>query len=129
MGVVLITVMLAIASVVGLFATFIPPVRAFTMPRFGWIGLIVCLNPLIFLVPWFRNPSRQALMGSAFMTLTLGVVNAVQLLVTGTGSVVTNEFHDRLHSAWLWSVCSFVVAGAYLYWIAKKMPQGRQVAG
>jgi hypothetical protein len=119
----LIAAILVFAVLVGFLAQVVPLVRTITMPRFGWIGLILCLNPLIFLLPWLRSPTRPALMGSAFMTCLLGVINAVQLLFTGTVSIVTNEFTDRLHSSWCWAVLPFFVASGYLYWHARRMNQ------
>jgi hypothetical protein len=112
----LIAAVLLLAVIVGSLAQFDPSIRAITMPRFGWIGLISCLNPLIFLVPWLIAPKRLILIAAAFMTLMLGVINGLQLLSSGTVDVVENEFADRLHSSWLWSVIPFLIAGLYLYW-------------
>ncbi len=109
-----VAVLFIAASLLGFSSIFIPSVRAATMPRFGWIGLILCLNPLIFLLPWFRRPTRSALIGSALMTFSIGAINAVQLIYTGTVPIVVNEFNDRLHSSWLWSVLSFFAVGLYL---------------
>jgi hypothetical protein len=106
----------------GFLAMVVPSVRAFTMPRFGWIGLILCMNPLIFLLPWLWNPTRLGLVSAASMVVLLGVINGIQLLFTGTVASVTNEFSDRLHSSWLWSVLPFMVAGVYLYGYAVRMP-------
>jgi len=111
-----IAALLLLAVIVGSLAQFDPSIRAITMPRFGWIGLISCLNPLIFLVPWLIAPKRLILIAAAFMTFMLGVINGVQLLSSGTVDVVGNEFTDRLHSSWMWSVMPFLVAGLYLYW-------------
>lgn len=113
------TILFAVAVLVGFVSTFIPSVRAVTMPRFGWVGLILCLNPLIFLLPWFWRPKRSALMAAAFLAFTIGVINAVELSSRGTVSIIVDEFHDRLHSSWLWSVLSFFAAGIYLAWISK----------
>ena len=110
----LIAILFIAAAILGFSSIFIPSVRAATMPRFGWVGLILCLNPLIFLLPWFRRPTRSALIGSALMTFSIGAINAVQLIYTGTVSIVVNEFSDRLHSSWFWSVLSFSVVGLYL---------------
>lgn len=111
-----IAIYLVIASSVGVVAPFVPSLSALTMPRFGWIGLILCMNPLIFLLPWFRTGTRQALLASAKQLTGLGVLNAALLLYTGTVTQVVNPFHDRLHSAWWWSVAPFFFAGAYLFW-------------
>ncbi len=111
-----IAAVLLLAVIVGALAQFDPSIRAITMPRFGWIGLISCLNPLIFLVPWLIAPKRLILIAAASMTFFLGINNGVQLLSTGTVDVVENEFTDRLHSSWLWSVLPFLISGLYLYW-------------
>ena len=105
--------MIACAST-GLLSIIFPSIGTFTNPRFGWIGLILCLNPLIFLFPAMKTPTRSAMFVSAFMTFTIAVLNAIQLLATGTVAVVENSFTDRLHSAWLWSVLPFVLAGTIL---------------
>ena len=121
MGPFFIAILLVIAVIVGFISTFIPSVRAVTMPRFGWVGLILCLNPLIFLLPWFWRPNRRALIASAFMAFAIGVINAVHLSSLTTVSIVVNEFLDRLHSSWLWSVLSFFVIGVYLSWLSISM--------
>ncbi len=118
----LIAAILMLAVVVQFLAQAVPSVAAVTMPRFGWVGLMLCLNPLLFLLPWLGTPTRSVLMSSGFMTCTLGVVNAGQLLYEGTVSIVTHEGTDRLHSSWFWSVLPFFVAGGYLYWRAVRMP-------
>ena len=117
-GLNLIALVLVLAALVGITSAYIPSLRAVTMPRFGWVGLISFLNPLIFLLPWFWQPKRTALLGAAFMSFTMGVINAVQLSSVTTVSTVVNEFHDRLHSSWLWSVLSFFAIGIYLSWIS-----------
>jgi hypothetical protein len=113
--------LMVFAALVGVLSIPVPAVGEFTNPRFGWIGLILCLNPLIFLSIWLKSPSKPTLMAAAFMTLTVGVLNAVQLLIKGTVSEVTNSFTDLLHSAWYWSVLPFIVAGLYLLWHALGM--------
>ena len=110
----LVALLFIAGSLLGVASIFIPSIRAATMPRFGWIGLILCLNPLIFLLPWFRRPTRSALIGSAFMTFSIGAINAVQLIFKGTVPIVVNQFNDRLHSSWLWSVLAFFAVGLYL---------------
>ena len=45
-------------------------------------------------------------------------MNGIELLRTGTVDVVENVFHDRVHSAWLWSVGSYLVAGGYIAAVA-----------
>jgi hypothetical protein len=116
----LIAALLIVAVLTGFLSQVVPSVRAITMPRFGWIGLVLCLNPLIFLLLWLWTPSRPTLLGAALMTFALGLINAAQLLVTGTVSIVTNEFTERLHSSWLWSVMLFIIAGGYLFWHAMR---------
>jgi hypothetical protein len=120
-GPLFIAILLVVAVMMGFISPFIPSVRAVMMPRFGWVGLIFCLNPLIFLLQWFWRPNRKALMGAAFMAFSIGVINAVQLSSQTTVSIVVNEFHDRLHSSWLWSVLSFFVIGVYLSWLSVSM--------
>jgi len=117
-GPILIALVLVVAAVVGFTSTHIPSVRAVTMPRFGWGGLISCLNPLIFLLPWLCQPKWTTLLGAAFMSFTMGLINAVELSSVTTVSTVGNEFHDRLHSSWLWSVLPFFAIGVYLSWIS-----------
>jgi hypothetical protein len=117
-GPILVAFLYIAAGLIGILSIFVPAVRAATMPRFGWIGLILCFNPLIFLLPWFRNPTRNALLATAWMSFALSAINAVQLIFKGTVLIVTNEFHDRLHSSWLWSVFSFFAIGLYLLGLA-----------
>jgi hypothetical protein len=119
--------LMAVAALIGFFSILIPSLGSFTNPRFGWVGLILCLNPLIFLYAWFRAPAKQTLMAAAFMTLSIGVINAVQLLVMGTVAEAANTFTDRLHSSWLWSVLPFFVAGLYLVWHALGMKQSQPI--
>ena len=52
------------------------------------------------------------------MAFAIGVINAVHLSSLTTVSIVVNEFLDRLHSSWLWSVLSFFVIGVYLSWLS-----------
>jgi len=59
----------------------------------------------------FRRPTRNALMGTALMTFSIGAINAVQLNYTGTVSIVANEFSDRLHSSWLCNLASAASTG------------------
>ena len=122
-GPLIIATFLVLAVLVGMLSIVVPSIRTATMPRFGWVGLIICLNPLIFLLPWFWKPTKLALVSSAFMTCVIGAINAVQLYSKGTVSIVVNAFHDRLHSSWLWSVLPFFVASVYLCWITIRMKQ------
>lgn len=106
---------LALAALLGLLSAVVPAIGEFTNPRFGWIGLILCLNPLIFLLAWLAAPAKPALMAASFMMLSIGAVNGVQLLILGTVSEVSNTFTDRLHSSWFWSVIPFFVLSIYLF--------------
>lgn len=112
---------LALAAIIGVLSTVVPAIGEFTNPRFGWIGLILCLNPLIFLLAWLAAPAKPALMAASFMMLSIGAINGVQLLVLGTVSEVSNSFTDRLHSSWFWSVIPFFVLSIYLFWHAYGM--------
>lgn len=125
----LITATFVFAVLVGLLSLVVPVVGSFINPRFGWIGLILCMNPLIFLFSWLKSPTRHLLFAAAFMTLSVGGINACQLLLRGTVSQVSNSFVDRLHSSWFWSVLPFLVAGMYLIWHAlhlKKQPDASE---
>jgi predicted transporter len=112
---------LALAAMIGVLSTVVPTIGEFTNPRFGWIGLILCLNPLIFLLAWLAAPAKPALMAASFLMLSIGAINGVQLLVLGTVSEVSNTFTDRLHSSWFWSVIPFFVLSVYLFWHAYGM--------
>lgn len=105
-------VMLAgcVLSIIGL---FVPSISDMLMPRFGWIGLFLCSNVLIFIGFWIKNPSGRALQSAGFMCVAIGTINGLSLLEAGTVSVVQNAFHDRLHSAWFWSVGLYLAAGIY----------------
>lgn len=121
-GPVLIAAILVLAVCLGILAQLVPSVRAFAMPRFGWVGLILCLNPLMFLIGWLRTPTRSTMNGAAGMMCALGGINAALLIYTGTVTNITNEFTERLHSSWFWSVVPFGLAGSYLFWYAAQMP-------
>ncbi len=112
----LISAILILAVLVGVLSLFIPAIRSATMPRFGWIGLLLCLNPLIFLAIWCKTLVRRNLLAASFMICAIGLINGVVLFTSGTVSFVENEFNDRLHSSWFWAVVPFLVAGGYLYW-------------
>ncbi len=106
-------------SIVGLVA---PSVRDFILPRFGWVGLFISVNSLIFIGFWIKKPTRSGLLAASFMTCVIGVINGYALLRIGTVDVVQNVFHDHLHSAWLWSVVSYLCAGGYLAFAAFRNP-------
>ncbi len=97
-------------SIIGL---IVPAVSALLMPRFGWVGLFLSANVLIFVGFWIKNPSRRTLLPASFMSCAIGAINGLSLVRTGTVTVVQNAFHDRLHSAWIWSVGLYVGAGIY----------------
>ena len=113
-GVLFIGVVLLIAGLSSIIGFVSPAVRNFVMPRFGWIGLLISINSLMFIYMWARNPSRRALLAASYMTGAIGVINACALAWSGTVDVVQNVFHDRLHSAWLWSVISYLTASGYI---------------
>jgi hypothetical protein len=92
----------------------VPEIAAFTTPRFGAIGLILCLNPLIFLVPTLRSPTVRNYAASAFMTLSIGLINALSLMAMG-------------QSQWSYTVLPFLPAGAYLAWQSFKRSRGAKV--
>ena len=104
-----------LASVVGAFS---PTVQAFLMPRFGWVGLFLSLNVLMFIGFWISSPTRRGLLVVSFMTLSIGVINGIALIRSGTVDSVQNVFHDRIHSAWIWSVVSYLCAGCYFVFAA-----------
>jgi len=114
-GTFLITAVLALAALVGILSILVPEIAAYTTPRFGAIGLILCLNPLIFLVPTLRSPTVLNYAASAFMTLSISLINAVSsLMALG-------------QSQWSYTVLPFLVAGAYLAWQSFKRSRGAKV--
>jgi hypothetical protein len=117
-GVIVISAVLILASIIAILSLFVPAINEFVMPRFGWSGLILCLNPLIFLGIWFKIPAPKNLSAAAAMCGVIGVLNAFQLRNLETVATVQNVFHDRLHSSWAWSVVPFVLAAGYLGWRA-----------
>ena len=117
-GVLLIATVILGGCLISITGFVSPTVRDFLMPRFGWIGLFLCVNSLIFIGFWVKKPTRSGLLAASFMTCAIGVINGVVLLRTGTVDVVQNVFHDRVHSAWLWSVLSYLCAGGYFAFAA-----------
>ena len=114
-GTLLITAVFALAALVGILSILVPEIAAYTTPRFGAIGLILCLNPLIFLVPTLRSPTVLNYAASAFMTLSISLINAVSsLMALG-------------QSQWSYTVLPFLVAGAYLAWQSFKRSRGAKV--
>jgi len=118
LGMWLLTGVMTLAFVLGIVSIFIPGINALTIPRFGWIGLMLCANPLIFMVPTLRHPARKSYAAAASMSLVLGIINAWTLMLTGTVDKVQNIFSDRLHSSWLWSVVPMLFIAAYLAYLA-----------
>ena len=117
-GVLFLALVMLIGCLISIVGFASAAVRDFLMPRFGWIGLLLSLNALIFIGFWIKKPSRRGLLAASFMTCAIGVINGVALLQTGTVDVVQNAFHDRVHSAWLWSVFSYLSVGGYFAFAA-----------
>jgi hypothetical protein len=115
-GTFLITAVLALAALVGILSIMVPEIAAFTTPRFGAIGLILCLNPLIFLVPTLRSPTVRNYAASAFMTLSIGLINALSLMAMGESQ-----------SQWSYTVLPFLLVGVYLAWQSFKRSRGAKV--
>jgi hypothetical protein len=118
LGMWLLTGVMTLAFILGIVSIFIPGLNAWTIPRFGWIGLMLCANPLIFMVPTLRHPAWKSYAAAASMSLVLGIINASTLMFSGTVDNVQNIFRDRLHSAWLWSVVPMLLMTAYLAYLA-----------
>jgi hypothetical protein len=114
----IVTIML-IGGITGFVSLFVPGIRNFLMPRFGWIGLILVWNPLIFLFPWMKKPKIAKLRAASFLCGIIGTLNGLELIRTGTVEVVQNPFLERLHSAWIWSVLSYLLMAFYLVVTAK----------
>ena len=113
-GTYLITAVLALAALVGILSIMVPAIAAYTTPRFGAIGLILCLNPLIFLIPTLRSPTMLNYAASAFMTLSIGLINAISLMALGS-------------SQWSYTVLPCLLAGVYLAWQSFKTSRGVKV--
>ncbi|TWT79673.1 hypothetical protein CA13_10790 [Planctomycetes bacterium CA13] len=112
-GVLAIALFMFAGCLISIIGLMIPAVSALVMPRFGWIGLFLGANVLIFIGFWIKNPSPRTLLPASFMSCAIGAINGLSLLRTGTVAVVQNAFHDRLHSAWFWSVGLYLGAGVY----------------
>lgn len=106
-------------SVVQILGFAFTPLQHFLMPRFGWGGLMMCLNAAIFLGMWLKTPTRRLLSVAAGMCVFLASMESVQLYWKGTVPVVSNPFHDRLHSSWAWSVAPLLVSAVILVWLAR----------
>lgn len=123
-GVLGIAVVMIFGCLMSIIGMAVPAIRDFLMPRFGWIGLFVSVNSLIFIGFWMKKPTRSAILAASFMTCVIAVINGVTLFRTGTVDVVQNVFHDRLASAWIWSVGTYLFAGGYFAFVAFRM-QGK----
>ena len=117
-GALLVAAIMFIGFVVSAVSFFSPAIRDFVMPRFGWGGLLYSLNSLIFIGSYVGRPTRRGLFAAGFVTTMIGVINGLMLLRSGTVDSVQNVFHDRLHSAWVWSVASYLAAGGYFAFVA-----------
>ena len=117
-GTYLITAVLALAALVGILSILVPEIAAYTTPRFGAIGLILCLNPLIFLIPTLRSPTMLNYAASAFMTHSIGLINAISLMALG---------QSLSQSQWSYTVLPFLLAGVYLAWQSFKTSRGVKV--
>ena len=115
-GLILIAAVLVLGLALGLVSLVVQPISFWAMPRFGWIGLILCANPLIFVVSCMRAPSKVAYWALAFMFIFVALIQGAQLFFGGTVSVVQSPYSDRLHSAWLWSVVPYVFMCVYALW-------------
>lgn len=110
---VVMTLLLA-STTAGLIALFVPAFNSRAMPRFGWGGLINSLFPIIPLTQWFLKPREMTLLPSGLLLTSLGMINGIVLLNSGTVEVVENAFHDRLHSSWYWLVVPYFAMGTIL---------------
>lgn len=116
----IVIVMLAVcllSAVVGFASIFFPGLRTILSPRFGWIGLVLVLNPAIFLGQWLWSPQPGALLAASFMFFAVAIILSVQLVHSGTKAAVLNPMLDRLHSSWGWSILPYAAAGAVLCWL------------
>ena len=112
-GVLAIALLMFAGCLLSIIGLIVPMVRDLLMPRFGWVGLSLSANVLIFIGFWIKNPSRRTLLLASFMSCAIGAINGLSLLQTGTVAVVQNAFLDRIHSAWIWSVGLYLTAGIY----------------
>ncbi|MFN7733298.1 MAG: hypothetical protein ACK5OB_15485, partial [Pirellula sp.] len=115
-GLLLIAAVLILGIALGLVSLVVQPLSFWTMPRFGWVGLIMCANPLIFVFACMRAPSKVAYWTMAFMFFFMALLQGAMLFLGGTVSVVQRPYSDRLHSAWLWSVVPYVIMCVYALW-------------
>lgn len=121
-GVLLIGLIFLAGLLLSIVGTASNAVRDFLMPRVGWNGLLLSMNALIFIGLWIKNPTRRGLLAASFVTLAIGSINGFILVKNGTVDVVENVFHDRIHSAWLWSVVPYLCASAYMAFAAFRHP-------
>ena len=118
-GVLILAAVMLTGCVVSFLAFAFDPLHDFLMPRFGTLGLIEGMNCLIFVGFWIKNPTRLMLFCASFVTCFTGVLNGLMLMHSGIVDVVEN-FHDRVHSAWLWAVIPYLIAGGYFAFVASR---------
>lgn len=116
LGLMIIACLLSSGLVLGVLATFVQPLSFWAMPRFGWIGLILCANPLIFVVSCMRAPSTVAYRVLAFMLGFMVVVHSIEIFSAGTVATIQRPYSERLHSAWLWTVIPYALMCVYALW-------------
>lgn len=116
LGLVCIAAILIVGVLVGMAAVVYQPLSLWTMPRFGWIGLILCANPLIFVYPCWRMPTKVGYWTLSFILAFMAVSQGIEILFHGTVAVVQRPYNDRLHSAWLWAVVPYVLMCLYALW-------------
>jgi len=122
-GVLAIAAVMFVGCLLSIIGLFVPSLRDLLMPRFGWVGMFLSANVLIFIGFWLKNPSGRTLLPASFMSCAIGVINGLTLMRTGTVVVVQNTFQDRLHSAWGWSVGLYLAAGVYIAIAAYRQKQ------
>ena len=117
-GVIILASVMLTGCLISIAAFVSTAIRDFFTPRFGWIGALLSMYVLIFIGFWIWKPTRRGLLAVSFMSCAIGMLNGVALLQSGTVDVVKNAFHDRIHSAWLWSVLSYLCVGGYFAFAA-----------
>lgn len=118
----IVAAILSLAALTGLVVVPFPAAARIISPRFGGIGLILCLNPLIFLYAWFRHRQVNSLIAGASLTGFIAFIHTMNLLSTGTVAEV-KQFSDQLHSSWFYRVLSMLILSALLFiaaWDAKR---------
>jgi hypothetical protein len=108
-------VLLSISTIMGLVAWLVTDtLDEWTMPRFGWGGLLNAAFPLIILCQWFLAPRTKTLKPLGCILLLIALSNAIFVLDRGTTDQIENYYHDRLHSYWFWNVASHAMLGLVL---------------